>query len=245
MPKTNNKQDQSLINKQLNNSKRPTSVNSNTRENKIEPAPKKQKNLFSNLAETIRKKKTSSDKEKSDAAKNKNPQNQNVVKIIDNSLDHKDDIDFINSIGEQGNMIDVNLNNHFNNFKNNNDNKNLNGDLHFHLPLTPEIKVTPNITEINNLIANSQQALQEQKNILGNLSELNKKFSASETEIQKLTEKLNSEESLGFSDKYGEGLDKVIDKLKNHSEEMENIKCKFELKLISYLLSFFILIDFN
>jgi hypothetical protein len=231
MLKSNNiKTDKLIPNKPNKINERPPSVNTSRSTNKEKEKPQKaaaskEKNILSNLFLTS---------SKNNLAKTNREKNQKHVKLMDNSLDNKDAMDFIDLIQEQGNNNNLkNVNNNNNNF--NRENKTENSDLHKHFSSMPEaepIKITPNIAEINNLLANSQQALSFQKNLLENFSELNKKLCVSEFEIQKLTGKLDSEEFAGFSDKYSASLDKVIEKLKNHSEEMENIKCKFNFIFI-------------
>lgn len=206
MPKINNKTENSIPNKSNKTSERRPSVNSSTRKDVNKSANSKDKNQQTNLK---------LDKENNNSFK-KQEKDQKQIKIIDNSLDNADAMDLIdiiqNKTNENNNRDITNENIKNNNFQNR--------------LQKAEIKITPNINEINNLIADSQQALNQQKNLLENISELNKKLSASEFEVQKMTGKLDSEEFSSFSDKYSESLDKVIVKLKNHSEEMENIKCK-------------------
>jgi hypothetical protein len=243
MPRSNNKTDIAIITNKLNkSSERPPLLNANSRnkekvkEKKDNREESKEKNiLLGNLFLGGLNKNTAakSDIEKSSSLKNKKNLKQEKIgkpiKQIDNSLDNdnKDALEFIDLMQEQGN----------NNNNNNKEKKIENADLHNHLSIAGGFKITPNITQINNLIANSQQALNQQKNLLQSFSEMNKKLCASEFEVQKLTGKLDSEEFAGFSDKYSASLDKVIEKLKNHSEEMENIKCTY-IKLFNFLFLF-------
>lgn len=225
MPRSNNKTDKLNPNKPNKANERPPSVNTNRSIKKENEKPQKaaaskEKNILSKLLLTSNKNNlTQSNKEK----------NQKQVKLMDNSIDNKDAMDFIDLVQEQGNKFNLKNINNNNNSNFAKENKYENEDLHKHSSTMSEaeaIKITPNIAEINNLFADSQQALSLQKNLLENFSELNKKLCASEFEIQKLTGKIDSEEFASFSDKYAKSLDIVIEKLKNHSEEMENIKCK-------------------
>lgn len=209
MPKSNNKTDKAIPNKPIKASERRPSTNSSLRKDTNQSAVSKEKILLSNLIPSN---------------KNNSIKNQKQMKIIDNSLDNEDAKDLIDSIQVIAN--ENNYNNLVKNIVNNiQKNKTENADSHDHLSIN-EVKITPNINAINNLIADSQQALSQQKILLENFSELNKKLSASEFEVQKLTGKLDNKEFAGFSYKYSECLDKVIEKLKKHSEEKENIKCK-------------------
>jgi hypothetical protein len=165
----------------------------------------------------------------------KRSKKEKSIKInASSNMDEKEDVSLIDLIQEKGNSIIESKNdniNNYNNYKNINQsfkkNENYNAKINFNY--ASEIKITPYITTINKLINSSQEALKEQTNILDNLNELNKRFVSSELEFQKQTNKAENDDFNNFTDKYLGILNEVIERLKCHSEEMENIKSKYTL----------------
>ena len=150
------------------------------------------------------------------------------------NMDEKEDVSLIDLIQEKGNNIIESKNdnnNNYNNYKKIDQSfkKNENYDAKININYASEIKITPYITLINNLINSSQDTLIEQTNILDNLNELNKRFVSSELEFQRQTNKAENDDFNNFTDKYLGILNEVIERLKCHSEEMENIKSKYTL----------------
>ena len=146
---------------------------------------------------------------KSDSTRNlKSIDKNKSMKTLESNLE-KDDIDFVELLPEKYSVRNEKVNNSFKNETK-----------------IPEIKITPNISMINKLINNSNDIVNEQKNILENFSEVNKKLTSSEYDIQRLTSKLENDEFSHFAGKYSNCLNQVLENLKTHSEEVENIKCK-------------------
>ena len=156
----------------------------------------------------------SKDKEKMKEIK----QNQRMIPNLKNSdlnlNDSKEHLDFNYSIPETSNKFNTN---EFD-FSNTNRNE---GNF-----------ITPNVNGVNKIINNSEEILNEQRKILEKFSEVNAKLSNSEFDLQRLSSKLENDDLSLFNDKYSHCLEQVIDKLKSHNEELEGIKCNFNLKLI-------------
>lgn len=153
-----------------------------------------------------------------------------VPKNIDNTMDNNEDIDLLNLIQEKNkNNINIsqkkeNLDESIKNIRNQN---NFNNDCEKEsIKIVPEVKMTPNISAINKLIDSSSNILNDQKKILENFADFGKRLSVSESEVQKLTNKIENDEFSQFVQKYSGCLDEVLEVLKNHNEEVENIKCK-------------------
>lgn len=138
-----------------------------------------------------------------------------------NTIDEKEDVALIDLIQEKGNSImeaknDKNFNQSFK--------KNVDFEAKNNIHFASEIKITPNINMINKLINSSHEVLNEQRNILDNVTELNKRLVSSELELQREVNKTENNDFNNFSEKYLSHLNEVVEKLKDHSEEMENIK---------------------
>jgi len=88
-----------------------------------------------------------------------------------------------------------------------------------------EIKTTPNINALNKIVNNSQDIINEQRKVLENISDLNRKLAASEMEVQRHMNKNENDDFNNFSTKYLDNLQYVIEKLKVHSEEMDKMRC--------------------
>lgn len=148
-----------------------------------------------------------------------------------NTNNDKEDSAFIELIQEKANSIiepkydNYNSNNIIGKNLNNSFKRSENSESKLNLNYSPEIKITPNINTINKLINSSQEALNEQKNILDNITQLNKRLKSSEFDMQQNMDSAENNDFNNFTDKYLGSLHEVIEKLKIHSEEMENIKC--------------------
>lgn len=83
-----------------------------------------------------------------------------------------------------------------------------------------------NIDVINRLINNSQEILSQQNTLLDKYEDLSKKVTSSDYEIDRLLNKNENDEFNNFLEKYSGNLSHIMQKLKSHTEEVENIKCK-------------------
>jgi hypothetical protein len=94
-------------------------------------------------------------------------------------------------------------------------------------PISPsEVKITKNVDTISRLINNSNDILAQQTSLLEKCEELTKKVTSSDFEIDRLLTKNESDDFPHFLDKYSNKLGSVLSKLKSHTEEVEEIKCK-------------------
>jgi hypothetical protein len=91
------------------------------------------------------------------------------------------------------------------------------------------IHLTTNIDIINKLITNAQQISDEQEGLLYKFSEITKKVTSNDYEIERLLNKNENEDFSNFIEKYTNNLSDILLKLRNHTEEAENIKCKLFL----------------
>ncbi len=109
--------------------------------------------------------KKSSLKDTSNILKIEDSIKSNNINIMNNTIDNKVENELIDFMQEK--KVNFNLNskseNMINNYKNT------------EKPNFNEIKITPNINSINKLINSSQDVLNEQKNLIYNLNEINKK----------------------------------------------------------------------
>lgn len=146
-----------------------------------------------------------------------------------NTINEKEDVSLIDLIQEKGNsIVESKKERNFNqSFK-----KHENFDAKVNFNYASEVKITPNITTINKLINNSQDVLNEQRNILDNITELNKKLVSSELELQQHANKAENDDFNNQTDKFLCNVNDVIEKLKSHSEEMENIKCNIYITIL-------------
>ncbi len=139
-----------------------------------------------------------------------------------NTLNDKEDVSLIDFIQDKGNsIIEAKNDKNFNNSFKKKENLEAKVNLSYY---TSEIKITPNIATINKLINKSQDVVSEQKNILDNITELNKRLVSSEFDLQRQLNKAENDDFNNISDQYLSNLHDVIEKLKTHSEEMENLK---------------------
>jgi hypothetical protein len=83
-----------------------------------------------------------------------------------------------------------------------------------------------NIETLNKLITNAQQITNEQDVLINKFSDVTKKITANDYEIERLLNKNENDDFAGFLDKYTGNLNNILTRLKNHTEEAENIKCK-------------------
>ncbi len=91
---------------------------------------------------------------------------------------------------------------------------------------TSEVKITKNIDTINRLIGKSSDILSEQNSLLEKYGEITKKVTSSDFEIERLLNKSENDDFNIFVEKYGSNLNSLLQRLKLHSEEVEEIKCK-------------------
>jgi hypothetical protein len=92
-----------------------------------------------------------------------------------------------------------------------------------------EVKISKNVDTISRLINNSNDILAEQNSILEKYQEITKKITSSDFEIERLLSKNQNDEFQIFLEKYGTKLNQIMQKLKIHEEEMEEIKCKLKM----------------
>jgi hypothetical protein len=76
------------------------------------------------------------------------------------------------------------------------------------------------------LINNSNDILSEQNSLLEKFQEITKKVTSSDFEIERLFNKNENDEFSIFLEKYGVKLNSIMQKLKVHTEEVEEMKCK-------------------
>lgn len=94
-------------------------------------------------------------------------------------------------------------------------------------PISPsEVKITKNVDTISRLINNSNDILAQQNSLLEKCEELTKKVTSSDFEIDRLLTKNESDDFPHFLDKYSSKLGGVLNKLRSHTDEVEEIKCK-------------------
>jgi hypothetical protein len=91
--------------------------------------------------------------------------------------------------------------------------------------LSSEIKITKNVDTIQRLITNSQDIMNEQNSMLENFQEMTKRITSTDYEIERLMNKNENDEFPVFLEKYGSKLSQIMNRLKNHTEEVEEIKC--------------------
>jgi len=89
------------------------------------------------------------------------------------------------------------------------------------------ISQSKNINTIGRLINKSSDLIAEQNSLLDKYQELAKKFTSSDYEIERLLGKNEYDEFQNFFDKYGGKLNHMMQRLKIHTDEMEEIKCIF------------------
>lgn len=89
-----------------------------------------------------------------------------------------------------------------------------------------EVKIGKNVDSIGRLINNSNEILAQQNSLLEKCEMMTKKITASDFEIERLMNKNENDDFPVFLEKYGGKLNQVLGKLKTHTEEAEEIKCK-------------------
>jgi hypothetical protein len=102
----------------------------------------------------------------------------------------------------------------------------------------PDTKITKNLDILQKLINNSQSILNEQNSLADKFSEITKRITSSDYEIERLTNKNKNEneEFVKFFEKYGNKLNQIANRLKIHTEEVEDVKCKIFYFMKSNLL---------
>jgi hypothetical protein len=89
-----------------------------------------------------------------------------------------------------------------------------------------EIKIMKNVDTISRLINNSNEILAQQNSLLEKCEDLTKKVTSSDFEIDRLLNKNENDDFPIFLEKYGSKLNIILSKLKLHTEEVEETKCK-------------------
>jgi hypothetical protein len=87
------------------------------------------------------------------------------------------------------------------------------------------ICLTSNIEVINKLITNTQQIANEQDSLIERFSDITKKVTANDYEIDRLLNRTENDEFISILEKSTNSLSNILTRLKNHTEEAENIKC--------------------
>ena len=89
------------------------------------------------------------------------------------------------------------------------------------------IQTSKNLDTLEKLIKTSQSILSEQNSLADKFSEITKRISSSDYEIERLSNKnRNENEEFGkFFDKYGNNLNQIANRLKIHTDEVEDLKC--------------------
>jgi hypothetical protein len=85
--------------------------------------------------------------------------------------------------------------------------------------------LTNNIEVINKLITNAQQIANEQDDLVHKFSDITKKVTANDYEIDRLLNRSDNDEFINYLEKTTGGLSDILVKLRAHTEEAENIKC--------------------
>jgi hypothetical protein len=92
-----------------------------------------------------------------------------------------------------------------------------------------EVKITKNVDTISRLINNSNDILAQQSSLLEKCEELTKKVTSSDYEVERQLGKNENDDFPHFLDKYSSKLGTVLSKIRSHTEEVEEIKCKGNL----------------
>jgi hypothetical protein len=87
------------------------------------------------------------------------------------------------------------------------------------------ICLNKNLEVLNKLLTNAQQITNEQDLLINKFSDITKKITANDYEIERLLNKNENDDFAGVLEKYSGNLSHILTKLKNHTEEAENIKC--------------------
>jgi hypothetical protein len=88
----------------------------------------------------------------------------------------------------------------------------------------PEIKICKNIDTLGRLINNSTEILISQDEILKKCEELTKNFAGTDIEVERLLYKNEHDDFTILLEKYGRELKYVMNRLKSHSEEVQEVK---------------------
>jgi hypothetical protein len=87
------------------------------------------------------------------------------------------------------------------------------------------ICLTKNIEVINKLITNAQQITEEQDTLLANYSEITRKVTSHDYEVERILNKNENEDFITSLEKYSANLTNILAKVRQTSDESENIKC--------------------
>ena len=106
-----------------------------------------------------------------------------------------------------------------------------------------DVKITKNIDTLSRLINNSNNILSHQNSLIEKCEEMTKRITSSDYEIERLINKNESDDFPLFLEKYSSKLQTILGRLKSHTDEVEEMKCKinikFDLYIILYILKIF------